>query len=95
MRIGDELVTLHAARQHIHTYTSKLLHNLLVGSQISDVFGFLQTVSQTLIPHHTRSDTFLNSQFCGNGLTTLGGLQEQILQDRSKILTFLTPSTTH
>jgi len=31
MGIGDELVTLYAARQNIHTHTSKLLHNLLVG----------------------------------------------------------------
>jgi hypothetical protein len=59
-----------------------------------NVFGFLQTVSQTLRPHHTRSDTFFNSHFCVNGLTTHGDFLEQILQDRSKILTFSTPTTT-
>jgi len=52
-----------AARKHVHTHF-KLLHNLIVAQQNSNLFENRQTVAQTVKPNHTRSNSLRNSLCC-------------------------------
>jgi hypothetical protein len=51
------------ARKHVHT-RFKLLHNMTVAQQNSNLFENRQTVAQSVKPPHTRSNSLRNSLCC-------------------------------
>jgi hypothetical protein len=62
------------ARKHVHTHF-KLLRNLIVAQQNSNLFENRQTAAQTVKPHHTRSNSLRNSLCYANCLTVCGALK--------------------
>jgi hypothetical protein len=61
------------ARKYVHI-RFKLLHNLIVEHQNSNLLENHQTVAQTVKPHHTRSNSLRHSLCCANCLTVCGAL---------------------
>jgi hypothetical protein len=62
-------------RKHVHTLF-KLLHNLTVAQQNSNLLQNRQTFAQTIKPHHTQSSSLRNSLWCANFLNVYGALKK-------------------